>query len=165
MSKEVVTWARLRAPIARDINLTEAETAPFYNGFWSGGWVGSVCYNYVNYFNPVFVAAGSGCGLRTEINGFKKDWSSGVKIPPWIVIVMQRFGEYGGFGMDQAAGSFDYPHPITAEDEAQLVGETVTYNDGSFTMDETAFVWPGQYTGVIPSEGQTIESIGNLELV
>ena len=164
MSQEVVTWARLRAPIARDLNLTEYETAPFYNGFWSGGWVGSVCYNYVNYFNPVFVAAGSGCGLRTEINGFKKDWPSGQKIPPWLVIVMLRFDEYGGFGMHQAQYFAD-THPITAEDEAQLVGETVTYNDGSFTMDETAFVWPGQNTGVTPSEGQTIESIGNLELV
>jgi hypothetical protein len=138
MAADVITWARLRAPIG--------------NGFSTA--IGGPTYNNAEYANPQFVSASDQSPLRTYFNKFYT-LATAPGYPVFDYSVLS--GGYLGFGMRP----IPYEN-IPADAVNELIGETVTLTTGTFVMDANAFYANGQNYGL--SIGP-ITAIGKLTIV
>jgi hypothetical protein len=118
MAADVITWARLRAPIG--------------NGFSTA--IGGPIYNNAEYANPQFVSASDQSPLRTYFNKFYTLATA----PGYPVFDLSS----GNFFMKPVP----YEN-IPADAVNELIGETVTAS-GAFTITAGAFSGSGQFAGV-----------------
>lgn len=142
MADDVVTWARLRAPIGRGTSfVTLSGGATNFNVTWQG------------VSGQMFVAVGNS-PLRTYRNPF---WV-GTPAAGGPMFVNNYLG-LGSFGENSSIGGTG--NVLPDDQISQLVGQTVVVSDGTFTMTSDAFLTGGQSTGTFG----TISSVGNLTVV